>query len=147
MEKKDKAFLLFKNGIKQNEIAEMMGISENTVSKWSVAGSWAKKIIAEKTSEQTRTERTMKILNFQLECIENEVDNKIQEGDYTPLEGKYADGILKLYNTIKSEAISYEVSIKVINKFMEYIAAQNLEAAKIIVPLSRDFLADLKDDL
>jgi uncharacterized protein YjcR len=147
MEKKDRAFLLFKNGEKQAEIANMLGISENTVSAWSSKGNWQQKIIADKISEATRTERTMKILNFQLQCIERQVDTQIEKENYTPLEGKYADGILKLYNTIKSEAVSYEVAIKVIRKFMEYAAAKDVETAKAMLPLSREFLAEMKEDL
>lgn len=147
MEKKDRAFLLFKSGFKQSEISNMLGVSEKTISLWSTKGSWQKKILAEKTSEQTRTERTMKILNFQLQCIEHEVDMKIDTQDFTPIEGKYADGILKLYNTIKSEAINYEVSIKVITKFIDFVSQKNINAAKIMTPLSRDFLSDLKEDL
>ncbi len=145
MEKKDKAFLLFKTGEKQAAIAQILDVSENTVSKWSSKGNWSQKIMANQLSEQTRTERTMKILNYQLECIEKQVDENIENGTYVPMDGKYADGILKLYNTIKSEAVSYEVTIKVVRRLLSFVAAKDIDLGKRLIDLSKEFLAEEKE--
>ena len=145
MEKKDKAFLLFKTGEKQAAIAQILDVSENTVSKWSSKGNWSQKIMANQLSEQTRTERTMKILNYQLECIEKQVDENIENKTYVPMDGKYADGILKLYNTIKSEAVSYEVTIKVVRRLLSFVAAKDIDLGKRLIDLSKEFLAEEKE--
>jgi hypothetical protein len=147
MEKKEKAFLLFKTGTTHIDIADILGVSANTIGKWSSKGEWAKKLISMKTDEQSRTEITMKLMMYQLKSLEKMVDDFVADEQYVPLEGKYADGILKLYNTIKTEAVTYEVTIKVIKRLLVFCAAHDLETAKKLEGITKAFLAEEKENV
>lgn len=142
MTKKEKAFNLFMADKSQKDIAKILGVSENTMSKWSKEGNWAETYIKRNISETTREDLTMRIIMHQLRCINKMIDEAQDEDNFTPLEGKYADGILKLTNTIKKEAIGFETITKVVSEFLQFAAQRNLDLGKQMIDISHEFLRE-----
>ena len=72
-QKQSLAKILFLQGMTCKDISEKIGVSANTISKWSVAGSWSEERAARTI---TRPQLVMKMLQ--------ELDKKITDGDWKP---------------------------------------------------------------
>lgn len=93
-DKKERAKLYYIQGDTQKEIAEKIGASENTVSKWARDGSWGK---LRAGSKITRTE----LVNKNLELIAKLLDNVMMSDDPTNESTKVSDQISKLAASIE----------------------------------------------
>ncbi|MFR4992100.1 MAG: phage terminase small subunit-related protein, partial [Turicibacter sp.] len=83
---RDKAFELYKesNGKIQNrEIANILGISEKTVSGWKVKDKWNSKLNGVLQKDERSTPKEKKRSNKKKEPIAKEVEEVIENGDLT----------------------------------------------------------------
>ena len=92
-EKKELARILYMTGEQQKGIAQKVGTSEQTVSRWVTVGEWDKRRAAQSV---TRPE----IVNNLLRAISNLVENLNEETDPAKLSGA-ADKLAKLAATIE----------------------------------------------
>ncbi len=92
-EKKELARILYMTGEQQKVIAQKVGTSEQTVSRWVTVGEWDKRRAAQSV---TRPE----IVNNLLRAISNLVENLNEETDPAKLSGA-ADKLAKLAATIE----------------------------------------------
>jgi transposase len=92
-EKKDHARIRYMSGEQQKDIAQKVGVSEQTISRWVAAGEWDKRRAAQSI---TRPE----IVNNLLKAISNLVKNLNEETDPTKLSGA-ADKLAKLAATVE----------------------------------------------
>jgi len=135
-QKKEWAQLLFtKENLTQKEIAEHVGISQVTMSKWANEGKWEDL----KVSITITREEQLKNLYRQLAQMNEAIAEREGQRYPTPAE---ADTINKLASAI--EKMESEVGLNDVlstfKAFLTYLRKFNIEEAQRLVPLFDDFV-------
>ena len=115
---RDKAFELYKesNGKVQNrEIANILGISEKTVSGWKVKDKWNSKLNGVLQKDERSTPKEKKRSNKKKEPIAKEVEEVIENGDLTDKQRLFCLYYIKTYNATRSYQRAYNCSYDVAN--------------------------------
>ena len=123
-DKKEFAELLYMQGCLQNDIAEKVGVSKNTISKWVADGHWA-----EKRAAQTLTRK--EVVNNVLRSINKLADNLAEQKDLT-LVGGMSDQLSKLAATIdkldkEASVVDFMECFMAFGRWLEYQAATDPE--------------------
>ncbi|MDO4924819.1 MAG: terminase small subunit [Turicibacter sp.] len=115
---RDKAFELYKesNGKIQNrEIANILGISEKTVSGWKVKDKWNSKLNGVLQKVERSTPKEKKRSNKKKEPIAKEVEEVIENDDLTEKQRLFCLYYIKTYNATRSYQKAYNCSYEVAN--------------------------------
>jgi transposase-like protein len=128
-QQKEKAKALFLTGqYEQKEIAELVGVSANTVSAWKNADKWEDQKTSLLTTRANQLSRLYKMLAVLNDDLDEKAELKI------PVNSKEADAVLKLTAAIKN--LEYETSIaekvEVGMEFINMVKADDAELAKTI---------------
>lgn len=142
MNKKDAAQLLYKEGYNQADIAEMMKVSANTISKWASDGNWKEKKISEELLQDNSVQRIIKLIDYQTKALERRVDTWIKEDPDTTklIERGDIDALQKLYSTIRNDAKKFSDYVNVVRELLIYIQSKNLDLAKKLTEPADDFI-------
>ncbi len=108
---RDKAFELYKesNGEIQNrEIANILGISEKTVSGWKVKDKWNSKLNGVLQINERSTPKEKKSKRTRKEPIAKEVEEVIENDDLTDKQRLFCIYYVKLFNATKAYQKAYE---------------------------------------
>ncbi|KAB6698702.1 hypothetical protein GMA92_12525 [Turicibacter sanguinis] len=115
---RDKAFELYKesNGEIQNrEIANILGISEKTVSGWKVKDKWSSKLNGVLQINERSTPKEKKSKRTRKEPIAKEVEEVIENDDLTDKQRLFCLYYIKTYNATRSYQKAYNCSYEVAN--------------------------------
>lgn len=138
-QKKEIAQILYlKEQLKQKEIAEKVGISEQTICKWAKTGKWEElKIGITMTREQQ-----IGNLHRQVAEINNAILTRPEGERYA--NSKEADSLNKLASTIKKMESELGISdiISVGMRFIDWLRATDLVRAKEVTLLYDAFIKD-----
>ena len=113
---RDKAFELYKesNGEIQNrEIANILGISEKTVSGWKVKDKWNSKLNGVLQINERSTPKEKKSKRTRKEPIAKEVEEVIENDDLTNKQRLFCLYYIKTYNATRSYQKAYKSSYEV----------------------------------
>lgn len=144
MEKKDAARLLFLDGWEQKDIAKLLGVSENSMSKWARTGNWHDRRVASQLFETTSTETIRELIGYQLEALRRKKDAMVQEGQYNLLDRGDIDALQKLFTTIKRGELKWDDHVRTMRRFMEYLQGQDAELAKRVIEHADTYLNNLR---
>jgi transcriptional regulator with XRE-family HTH domain len=126
---KEKAKALFLTGqYEQKEIADLVGVSANTVSAWKNAEKWEDQKTSLLTTRQNQLHRLYKLLKV----LNDDVELKADEG--TPINSKEADALLKLTQAIKNLELECSIAdkVEVGTEFINMVKTDDPELAKTI---------------
>ena len=105
MNDKEAAYILFKEGVPQQEIARILQRSEQTITRWKKDGAWDQKATEDLMAMQTIHEDTRDLVRYQLATLRKLKEQYIKaekEGGEPRLIGKGdIDGARDLFNMIK----------------------------------------------
>lgn len=126
-----------KENITQKEIAERVGISEVTMSRWAKAGNWES---LKASITITKQEQIARVMN-QIAAINRKISDE-QKGIPSTAD---ADTLTKLAAVIermeKETSITDVVSVSI--KFLDWIRVSDIEKAKELSTLFDAFIKDL----
>jgi uncharacterized protein YjcR len=137
-QKRDLARMLFLHEcLTQKEVAQRVGVSEVTISKWAGADGWD----SLKVSITITKEEQLKNLYRQLSAINEEIASRPERRFATSAE---ADLICKLANAIDKMETDVGVSdiVSVGKKFIDWIRKFDLKKAQEFTPLFDAFIKD-----
>lgn len=142
MDKKDAAAILYREGYSQTDIADMMKVSTNTVSKWAQDGRWKEKKVSEELLQDNSVQRIIKLIDYQTRALERRVDSWLQEDDKSTklIERGDIDALQKLYTTIKSDAKKFSDYVHVVRELLTFIQHKDLELAQRLTEPADDFI-------
>jgi len=142
LNKKAAAEILYREGIDQKEIARMLGISEQTISRYVTAGSWRKKRIMQSINRQTSEEDALNALAHQtriIRLISEKLSEKVTD-DMTVEELKEClipkgeiDAVQKLFTTVKGKEMEWSGLVKVLREFSQYLKDEDVKLAAEVV--------------
>ncbi len=138
--KKSIAEQLFKAGLEQREIADLLVVSENTLSRWAIDGGWRERRIEEETSANGFRQNLFAVLNHSAETLKGQSDKARAEGKpFFPDKG-LIDALQKAHTMVREQLGSYETEIQTIRLFLAYLHDHDLPLAQAILDRSQEFL-------
>lgn len=140
----ESAYILFKQGVPQTEIARIFRKTEQTISRWSKDGRWKDRALEEDMNERTAQEDAGELLRYQLQTlkkIKNRLVKAEQEGGDPQLLSKgHIDGVRDLFNVTKQKEIEWTQYVKIGREFMKFVKENDLPLAQALAPVMDDFL-------
>ncbi len=138
------AYRLYLRGdMSQGTIAEHVGVSAVTMSKWATEGDWETKRALHLAEAADLRQDTLALLKYQIKCL-NQYREKQETagGDLKPIPNADIDGLSKLYKNLGQQELDYEDRIRFATEFVKFAAAQNLPAAELsrLHALSHEYL-------
>ena len=74
MQKREAAKIMFLEGVPQGEIAQVLGVSPNTVSKWKQKNRWEEARSSRALYQETAVEKVWKLVNWNLSVLETRME-------------------------------------------------------------------------
>lgn len=147
MEKQDAARLMYLEGAKQKDIARMLRVAENTVSKWKRDGDWEGKRVHFHVLKDNSATRVMRLIDYQIRALEARTDAWKEESESTGeaprlIERGDIDALQKLYTTIKSEQRTWSNYVGVMKEFLDWLSHQDIDLAQKVTDRADIFLND-----
>lgn len=140
----ESAYILFKEGVSQAEIARIFRRTEQTVSRWKKDGAWDKRVLEAEINERTAQEDAGELLRYQLQTlkkIKNSLTRTEMEGGEPQLLGKgLIDGVRDLFNVTRQKEIEWTQYVKTGREFMKFVKENDLSLAQALAPVMDDFL-------
>ena len=144
MNDKEAAYILFKEGVSQQEIARILQRSEQTITRWKKDGAWDQKATEDLMAMQTIHEDTRDLVRYQLATLRKMKEQYIKEekegGEPRLISKGDIDGARDLFNMVKVKEADWTTlvrTVRLINKFLK----DNYPAlARDAAPALNDFL-------
>jgi hypothetical protein len=140
--KKGAAQALFMAGYQQVEIARILNLSHNTISKWSATFGWKEQRVRLSMMENNTVNDLMEIFDYQVRCLKKRKVDMETDGEMKPFAPGEFDALQKLYSTIKPDWQNFRIHVEVLKKFVEYVQAHNLELAKQITEVADMYILE-----
>ena len=141
------AFILYKEGASQKEIAGVFHRTEVTVGRWKKEGNWDRRKTEAEIAKHTSQEDAHEILNYQLRALKKKKEEYEREGGTQLISKGDIDGIRDLFNCTKDRQIEWTLYVKVVRSINRYLKEQHPAlAAETAQPLD-DFLLYIRKSL
>jgi transcriptional regulator with XRE-family HTH domain len=144
MDKKAAAKLLFMDGWEQKDIAELLKVSENTLSKWVRHNNWGDVRTAAMLFETTSAEAVRELIGYQLEALRRKKNELVATGEFKLLDRGDIDALQKLFTTIKRGELKWDDHVRTMRRFMEYLQERDPELAKRLISHADVYLNDIR---
>jgi hypothetical protein len=86
----------------------------------------------------------MEIFEYQVECLHREIEKNKNGGEWIAFDNGKFDALQKLNGLIKTDYRKYEIHVKVIKIFLDFVQAHNITLAQDLLPLTDLYLSDRK---
>lgn len=144
MNEKNAAFILFKEGVSQQDIAVILQRSEQTITRWKKEGNWEQKAAEDLLNMETIHEDTRELVQYQLHTLKRLKDTYLeaeQNGSDPKLIGKGdIDGLRDLYNIIKHKETDWTTIVRIVRLINKYMKDNYPELARQVAPVLNEFL-------
>lgn len=140
MDDKNAAYILYKEGISQGEIANLLGRSEVTISRWKKVGKWDKKATEELMAMETIHDSITDLVKYQLNTLQRIRDKYKEEGEPRLICKGDIDGVRDLYNMIKAKETDWTTLVRIVRLINDFLKNNAPEVARVVAPLLNQFL-------
>lgn len=144
MNDKEAAYILFKEGVPQQEIARILQRSEQTITRWKKDGAWDQKATEDLMAMQTIHEDTRDLVRYQLATLRKLKEQYIKaekEGGEPRLIGKGdIDGARDLFNMIKVKEADWTTLVRIVRLINKFMKDNYPTLAREVAPALNDFL-------
>ena len=136
--------MLFNQGWKQNRIAKLLGVTEQTLTKWVNDGDWQKRRADQAMQEETSNEKIWKLIDHNLRILQTMIDGEWKEklvprGDI--------DALYKLRAAVKNEQKTWANYVSTSRELVEYIQSKDTDLARGLLNHVDDFLNQKRREL
>lgn len=141
---KETAYILFRDGVPQNEIARIYNKTEQTIVKWKKDGDWENRATREQMATASVQEDAGELLRYQLQTLktikerykqaekDGEAPRLISKGDL--------DGIRDLFNITKVKELEFTQYVRMVRELLKFMKDENLALAQACGDLFDEFL-------
>lgn len=148
MTDKEAAYILFKEGVSGQDIARILGRSEQTISKWKKDNVWDQKAMEDLMAERTIQEDTRDLVLYQLSTLRKIKEKYIREesegGEPRLISKGDVDGIRDLFNMIKSKETDWTTLVRIVRLINKFLKENYPVLARDAAPALNDFLNEQK---
>ncbi len=143
------AYLLYKDGVSQKDIAKYFSKTEQTVCDWKKKDRWEDNAMEEEIHTRTVQEDAGVLLRYQLGALKRIMEGLIEEekADNKPrMIGKgYIDGIRDLYNMTKPKEVEWSIYVRIIRELARFLKDEDITLAQQITPLLDAFINNKRE--
>ena len=150
MDLKLAAKLMFDADCPQKRIAEILRVSERTVSTWVVKGDWKQERQRRDEVFNFLSDGFLDAAHFQMQVTarltalrRRELDNSsltIKELENLLMPGGEVDRLTKIANNIRKQDVPFANAIEIMNRFTEYVETHDPALADKLMPLGNTFI-------
>lgn len=144
MNDKEAAYILFKEGAPQSEIARILHRSEQSVTRWKKEEGWDQKATEDLMAMQTIYEDTRDLVRYQLSTLRKLKEKYVKaekEGAEPRLIGKGdVDGVRDLFNMIKVKETDWTTLVRTVRLINKFLKDNYPVLAREVAPALNDFL-------
>lgn len=147
MKEKDRlvAEQLFFDGYAQNRIAEILKVSEVTLSRWAKEGNWDQKRVNRLNLKETIEDDLLELISYQLQALKNKKNKWLDEQQTDTLISKGdVDALSKMFATIKGKEMTWVQIVNSFRDFVEYLHTAKPEFIVMLQPHIDDYLYQKK---
>lgn len=141
--KQKAAWDLFVAGYNQTEIARILGLSKNTVNKWSSVNDWKGKKARLAMLDDNIVLNLKDIAEYQVRALKAMKDQYEEDGTFQLIPNGHLDGIQKALSTIKEDFNNFKANVNVLKRFMNYLEVQDIDLAKKLIPHMDAYLNEI----
>ena len=140
---------MFLEGVPQGEIAQVLGVSPNTVSKWKHKNRWEEARSSRALYQETAVEKVWKLVNWNLSVLETRMEEMEDSGELKLIERGDIDALTKLFSSIKGKEKSWAHYVSTIREFLAYAQSVDLDLAKRLIStgITDQFLNEKRQNL
>lgn len=143
-EKREAARLFYVNGWSGKAIAATLGISEGTVSSWKNEDKWDELIAKNAALEVDNVQHIQFIMSHQLRQLRRFIEDADAANKTYTVDKGAIDGLVKLNACLRKPDLTWEQSVRLLKRFLDYTSQSNGDLARQIQPVMGEFLQDLK---
>lgn len=144
MNEREAAYILYKENVSGQEIARILGRSEQTVCRWKKEGEWDKKSTDDLMAMQTIHEDIRDLVRYQLATLRKLKEKYVlaESNDGEPhLIGKGdIDGVRDLFNMIREKETDWTTLVRTVRLINKFLQENCPELAREVAPKLNDFL-------
>ena len=142
MDDKNAAYILYKEGLSQGDIARLLGRSEVTISRWKKKDKWDERATDELMTMETIHDSITDLVKYQLNTLQRIRDKYKEEGEPRLICKGDIDGVRDLYNMIKAKETDWTTLVRIVRLINDYLKNNAPDVARSVAPLLNQFLND-----
>lgn len=120
----------------QKAIAELLDVTEQTVSAWVNKEGWGEERAEATSLRKSISSRILKRIDYNLSVLEN---NQDKEGKIPDDKG-IIDALSKLFSGVKQREMTIQQQLICLTNFLEYAQTHEFEAAKKLIAVVQPYL-------
>jgi uncharacterized protein YjcR len=146
IDKKSAAQELFNAGWEQKNIASILELSEQTISSWKNKFQWEEKRAKKNMAEEVSEDGIWELINYQVQALKmkkakfEEQLRKKEINDLPVLDKGDVDALQKLWTTVKGKQLEWSAVVKIVKDYIGYISERDIDAAKLLLNHTDDYL-------
>jgi predicted transcriptional regulator len=133
---------LYNEGITQMRIAEILGVTEGTVSRWAVKEGWSEKREAISADRQFIQESAYELMAYQMRALVKQKDTMLASGEMSLLDKGLGDFFGKFYSLVKTGGLTMGDYARVFSDLLRFISVQDPELAQKMVAYTDAFMSE-----
>ncbi|WP_080058300.1 terminase gpP N-terminus-related DNA-binding protein [Spirosoma aerolatum] len=131
---------LYMRNIPNMEIASILDVSETTVSNWAVKNGWREERLKTSTLKKTIEDRLYKLIDYQLEVMDNFVNVQRQGNSLASLDKGQLYSLRLMLLSISNDQNDFGTIVSIIRQFVEYLSNSSPALAKQVIDISHEFV-------
>ncbi|MEZ0611939.1 helix-turn-helix domain-containing protein [Fibrella sp. WM1] len=133
--------LLYMLDVSGQKIASTLGVSETTVSNWVKRNGWREERAEGRALKQSLENGLLEVIEYAVDVLREHVKTNRSAGTFQPLDKGQVDALSKMYAQIKGKDMAYAAVVNLVKEIIQFVAAQNPDLARELVPYTNEFLA------
>lgn len=142
MDDKTAAYILYKEGVAQGDIAKLLDRSEVTISRWKKRERWDERSADEMMAMQTIHDSITDLVRYQLQTLNRIKEEYVDSNQPRLISKGDIDGVRDLYNMIKSQETDWTTQVRIVRHINNYLKSNAPDLAPKVAPLLNQFLSE-----
>jgi len=147
MTDRELAFILYREGANQKEIAGVFHKTEVTIVRWKKEGNWDRRKTEAEIAKHTSQEDAQEILSYQLRALKKKKEEYERDGGTQLIAKGDIDGIRDLFNCTRDRQIEWTLYVKVVRTLIKYLKDLHPALAAEVAQPFDDFLLSVRKSL
>lgn len=138
---------LYFQGWDQNDIARIVKVTENTMTKWVKIGNWKEERATKFSLNDSISNQLLELIDYQLTAIRERVSEWKKSGEKKLIDKGEIDALSKMFASVKQKDILWTHYVNVCRELADFVATKDPEFTKALVEFTDAFLMNKRDHI